>query len=449
MARKTDQLEERCREIALEQGVDPDSRIEREGQRSWPAWCSYRDQARNERNTAAQAAADKAAMVMPQPEQYKDSPLTIIGNHEESTIAQMQTCMKVGNVIAGAICADGHLGYAQPVGAVIAYEKQISISGVGFDIGCGNMAVKLDVPYSAVKDRANDILAEIRANISFGIGQTNDQLNDHELFDDAAAWENSGMKDYRQKARAQLGTVGSGNHYIDLFRDEQDMVWIGVHFGSRGLGHTTATRGLKMAGGKDGINVPPAVVDENSDIGQQYLSGMELAGRYAYAGREWVVERVRKIIGGEVTHTVHNHHNYAWRENHFGKELWIVRKGATPTFPKQEGFVGGSMGENAVIIEGMPENDTAKSLLFSTVHGAGRTMGRMAAKRAFTKDQMNDWLKKAGVILAGGDLDESPMAYKRLTEVLVFHAPTIKIKHTLRPFAVAMAGPSEFDPWKD
>ena len=98
-------------------------------------------------------------------------------------------------------------------------------------------------------------------------------------------------------------------------RDEDGFVWIGVHFGSRGLGHTSATRYLKAAGGKDGMNVPPAVIDEDSELGRRYIAAMELAGRYSYAGREWVVERVRKIVGGAVTDMVHNHHNYAWREN--------------------------------------------------------------------------------------------------------------------------------------
>lgn len=448
MTRKPDALEIRARELAVGSGIDPDCRIEREGQRSWPAWCQFRDAARSERNSVAQALAEKQAEVMGQPDEYRDAPLTIFGEHDEGTLSQMATCLKVGNTVAAVICADGHLGYAQPVGGVIAYEKQISISGVGFDIGCGNMAVRLDTPYAAIKDNAHQILADIRGNISFGVGVPNEVIVDHELFDDDDAWKNSGMEDYRQKARSQLGTVGSGNHYVDLFHDSEGMVWIGVHFGSRGFGHTTATRHLKMAGGKDGINVPPAVVDENSAVGQSYLTGMELAGRYAYAGREWVVNRVRQIIGGEVTHAVHNHHNYAWKESHHGRDLWVVRKGATPAWPGQQGFVGGSMGESAVIIEGVESNKSNASL-YSTIHGAGRAYGRMAAKRTFTKQQMNDWLKSADVILSGGDVDESPMAYKRLPDVLAHHAGTIKVVHTLQPFAVAMAGDGEFDPWKD
>lgn len=448
MTRKADSLERRCRELAIAAGHDPNERIAYQGNRTMPRWCIYREAAREERAREGAIAAQAEASVMGQPAEYANAPLTVYGQHEDQTIAQMQTCLKVGNVVAAVICADGHLGYAQPVGGVIAYENQISISGVGFDIACGNMAVRLDTKYDDIKDRAHTILTDIRSQISFGVGLSNDERPDHALFDDSEAWAASGMEDYRQKARSQLGTVGSGNHYVDLFRDEEGFVWIGVHFGSRGLGHTTATRYLKLAGGRDGINVPPAVVDVASEIGQRYLAGMHLAGRYAYAGREWVVEKTRQIIGGTVTKTVHNHHNYAWQERHHSKDLWVVRKGATPAMPGQEGFVGGSMGEDAVIIEGV-DSEASQAALYSTVHGAGRTMGRMAAKRTFTKEQMEDWLQKAGVILSGGDLDESPMAYKRLHEVLEFHSGTIKINHTLKPFAVAMAGPGDFDPWKD
>jgi tRNA-splicing ligase RtcB (3'-phosphate/5'-hydroxy nucleic acid ligase) len=445
--RKADNLEALCRDLAIAEGHDPNERVAYKGARTMPRWCLYRERAREVRARESAKAAVIEARVMGQPEEYANAPLTVYGEHEEQTITQMETCLKVGNVVAAVICADGHLGYAQPVGGVIAYEDQISISGVGFDIACGNMAVRLDTRYDDIKDRAHTILSDIRSQISFGVGLSNDEKPEHALFDDDEAWAASGMEDYRQKARSQLGTVGSGNHYVDLFSDGE-FVWIGVHFGSRGLGHTTATRYLKLAGGKDGIHVPPAVVDVSSDIGERYLAGMNLAGRYAYAGREWVVEKVRSIIGGSVTKTVHNHHNYAWKEKHFGSDLWVVRKGATPAMPGQEGFVGGSMGENAVIIEGV-DSVASQKALYSTVHGAGRTMGRMAAKRTFTKQQMEEWLQKAGVILSGGDLDESPMAYKRLNEVLDYHAGTIKINHTLKPFAVAMAGEGDFDPWKD
>ena len=440
--RRADPFEARARELAAAAGIDPDSRVG-EG-RGMPAWCTFRDAARRE-SVVAEA---KAVELQPQAAEFQNGPLKIFGEHDEGTIAQMRNCMGVGNVVAGAICADGHLGYAQPVGGVIAYEKQISISGVGFDIGCGNMAVRLDTPFAAILDRVGPIIQDVARIISFGVGRRNAERVEHGLFDDADAWRESDMEDYRQKAVGQLGTVGSGNHYVDLMCDEDGFVWIGVHFGSRGLGHTSATRYLKAAGGKDGMNVPPAVINEDSEIGRRYIAAMELAGRYSYAGREWVIERVRKIIGGNITDSVHNHHNYAWRETHNGRDLWVVRKGATPAFPGQRGFVGGSMGDDAVILEGI-DSEEARASLYSTVHGAGRLFSRNAAKRQFTKQQMTDWLQQRGVTLVGADLDESPMAYRRLPDVLAHHACSVKVLHRLRPFAVAMAGEGEFDPFKD
>lgn len=448
--RKSDRTEARCRELAIAAGVDPDSRVILPYKpRGMPAWCTFRDAARAELLAAEQAAtASEIVNQRPQAPKYADAPMAVFGDHDLATTEQMRNCMRVGNVVKGVICADGHLGYAQPVGGVIAYEQQISISGVGFDIGCGNMAVRLDTPYAAIQDLVPIILNDIRSLISFGIGRTNDERVDHALFDDADAWREADTEAYRQKAVAQLGTVGSGNHYVDLLRDEEGMVWIGVHFGSRGLGHTSATRYMKAAGGKDGMNVPPAVVDEDSEIGRRYIAAMQLAGRYSYAGREWVVDRVRRIIGGNVTDMIHNHHNYAWRETHDGRDLWVVRKGATPAFPGQRGFVGGSMGDDAVILEGV-DGPEARASLYSTVHGAGRLFGRKEAKRRFTKAEMDAWLRERGVLLAGADLDESPMAYRRLPDVLAHHEASTRILHRLRPFAVAMAGDGEFDPWKD
>jgi len=198
--------------------------------------------------------------MQPQKPEFQNSPLAVFGQHDEAALAQVRNCMSVGNVVAGVICADGHLGYAQPVGGVIAYEKQISISGVGFDIGCGNMAARLDVPFTAIAGRVGPIIKDVAKTISFGLGRRNEERVEHALFDDADAWRESDMQPYRQKAATQLGTVGSGNHYVDLMRDEDGFVWIGVHFGSRGLGHTSATRYLKAAGGTCMPSFPPAAL---------------------------------------------------------------------------------------------------------------------------------------------------------------------------------------------
>jgi tRNA-splicing ligase RtcB len=257
--------------------------------------------------------------------------IRIFGGHDDRTKEQMARCMQVGSVVGGVLCADGHLGYAQPVGGVIAYEEHISVSGVGFDIACGNMAVKLDVPKAAIADRVGPLVNEIAANVSFGLGRSNAEKVDHALFDSPLWQEVEPVRHLKEMARNQLGTVGSGNHYVDLFEDEEGLLWIGVHFGSRGLGHKTATAFIKLAGGKDGIDVAPTVLHQDSDLGQQYLAGMTLAGEYAYAGREWVVEKVRSIVGGEVLDTVHNHHNYAWRERHGAICGWCARARRRPS----------------------------------------------------------------------------------------------------------------------
>ncbi len=387
----------------------------------------------------------------------------IFGRHDERTLAQMQRCMQVGSVAGGVLCADGHLGYAHPIGGVIAYEDHVSISGVGFDIGCGNLAARLDIRKSAIADRVGTIARDVARNVSFGLGRANAEKVEHPLFDDAR-WKSAAVEDLKSMARNQLGTVGSGNHYVDLFEDEDGFVWIGVHFGSRGLGHKSASKYLREAGGRDGMDVEPALVRADSELGQRYLAAMELAGSYAYAGREWVVDKVRSILGANITEAVHNHHNYAWREEHAGRKLWVVRKGATPAFPGQRGFVGGSMGDDAVILEGV-DSEQAREALYSTIHGAGRVMSRTEARGRFQRDpatgkkmrmpgrvrhdEMLTWLREKGVLLLGGGLDEAPQAYRRLPDVLAEHAGTVRVLHTLRPFAVVMAGEKEFDPYKD
>ena len=385
----------------------------------------------------------------------------IFGQHDEATIKQIETCLATGGEKA-VLCADGHKGYAQPIGGVVAYKDKVSISGVGFDIACGNLAIRTDATEAEVAPKMNAIMDDVVRHISFGVGRTNKNKVDHELFDDEA-WNIRAIGQLKHIAQEQLGTVGSGNHYVDVFADEAGVIWVGVHFGSRGLGHKSATHFLKMADGKDGMDVPPTVVALDDPIGQEYLAAMKLAGRYAYAGREYVARFVvREILKAEIVEEVHNHHNFAWEEEHDGEKLWVVRKGATPAFPGQKGFIGGSMGDDAVIIEGV-DSAESREALFSTVHGAGRIMSRTAAKGRFENvggkrirqpgrvrhDEMVEWLKNKGVVLRGGDLDEAPQAYRRLPEVLAAHGGTIRILHTLRPLGVAMAGRDIVDPYKD
>jgi tRNA-splicing ligase RtcB len=177
---------------------------------------------------------------------------------------------------------------------------------------------------------------------------------------------------------------------------------------------------------------------------------MELSGRYAYLNRDLVVNKVCEILGGTILDTIRSHHNYSFWEEHEGQKLWVVRKGATAAFPGQRGFIGGSMGDDAVIIEGI-DSEASRKAFYSTMHGAGRIMSRTQAKKTFTRQEMEEWLARKGVTLSGGGIDESPMSYRRLDDVIGAHEGTIKVNHRLRPFAVIMASDEERrrDPYKD
>lgn len=375
---------------------------------------------------------------------------------EESALSQIRTCARTAD--RAALMADHHKGYAVPIGGVVAYADKISPSGVGYDIACGNKAVRLDVQAAEVRKNIGPLMDAIYSQLSFGIGQKSRQRVDHVLFDDEA-WKLEAVRPLKDLARDQLGTIGGGNHFVDVFTDEQDRVWIGVHFGSRGLGFKTATWFLEKGGARDGMDVEPLVISSDSSLGADYLACMHLAGRYAYLGRDWVCAEAARILDAHIVEEVHNHHNFAWRENHGGQDLWVVRKGATPAFPGQKGFIGGSMGDISVIVEGVA-NDQAKWSLYSTVHGAGRTMGRREAIGKYdrrtgkclrpgkvTPAMMRRRVESFGTELRGGGLDESPHCYKDLQGVIDAHAGTIKILHTLRPIGVAMADTK--DPYRD
>lgn len=384
--------------------------------------------------------------------------LKIWGIPDQETVSQMREAMKY-DAEYGCLMADHHLGYSVPIGGVLAYENKICVNGVGFDIACGNKAVLLDCNADDVRANIYRTMNEIQKHISFGVGRRNSEKIEHDLFDDPVWNDIAVLDNLRDKAVVQLGTVGSGNHYVDIFVDNLDRVWCGVHFGSRGLGHSICTHFIKTAGGADGIHAKPVILDEKSDLGEQYIKCMQLAGRYAYAGRDWVCARVARILRANIIQEVHNHHNFAWKETHYGRELWVVRKGATPNFPGISSFVGGSMGDFSYILQGI-DSQESQDTLYSTIHGAGRIMGRNAARGKIKngqvitpplvkRDEMDAWIKKFDVELRGGDVNESPHVYKRIDQVLFAHRNTIKIVHQLKPIGVCMASKNEFDPYKD
>jgi tRNA-splicing ligase RtcB (3'-phosphate/5'-hydroxy nucleic acid ligase) len=373
---------------------------------------------------------------------------------------------------------------------------------------CGNKAVLTDARREDLDAPA--AMKEISERISFGMGVPAKERVEHPVLDRIRDAPFEPQRQLLDLARKQLGTVGSGNHFVNLFADEEDRVWVGVHFGSRGFGHKTATGFLALAQGlpfgegerkRLGLKVtegemdsPPVLLALESEAGQSYIEAMQLAGEYAYAGRDVVVDKVLEILGAESLHVVHNHHNFAWLEEHFGRKVWVVRKGCTPAEPGQEGFVGATMGDDSVILEGVEDAESTEAL-YSTVHGAGRVMSRTQAagkvrrrkrfacmdhdcdrvfeqadatcpdhpcgrvRKVWIEEQVRpgkvDWpavrarMRDRGIVLVGGGADEAPEVYKRLPEVLGAHGNTIRVKHTLTPLGVAMAGRDVFDPYKD
>jgi tRNA-splicing ligase RtcB len=228
---------------------------------------------------------------------------------------------------------------------------------------CGNKAARTELTRADLDALGGieRVMREVTRRISFGMGVPAAERVDHPVLDRIRNADFAPQRKLVQLAESQLGTVGSGNHYVNVMEDEDGRIWVGVHFGSRGFGHKTASGFLALAQGlafdakahEGEMDSPPVLFEVGSELGDAYIAAMELAGEYAYAGRDAVVARVLEILGADAVEEVHNHHNFAWREVHFGRTYWVVRKGCTPARPGQEGFVGGSMGDESVILEGL------------------------------------------------------------------------------------------------
>lgn len=450
--------------------------------------------------------------------------LTVFGDPvDQNAVEQIANCLKDERAVAGALMADHHKGYSLPVGGVIEYEGAISPSGVGYDIACGNKAVRTNISFADLHTSStrsvkrtiriiDPIMRAIAANVNFGMGGNTGFRADHELFGREVWIDIERLHPgLRQKAQTQLGTVGSGNHYVDILVDEADgQIWVANHFGSRGLGHTIATGVMNLNDNLDWRarrldSEVPSVIDDDTDLGQFYIDAMNLAGEYAYAGRDLVIDQVLKILGVHTTLEVHNHHNFAWKEN--GR--WVIRKGATP-LTTEPAFIGGSMGDISVIVRGRPTGHVSVpdfvervediGALGSAPHGAGRVMSRTQAGGKFRKmwrcpnwnctfvpvrsiggsdsghpknkcplcgiplvltKRMRDastgqinWrevradLRERGIVVIGADAEEAPGVYKSLETVLDAHS-NIEVLHVLQPLGVVMAGPDIDDPYKD
>ena len=417
---------------------------------------------------------------------------------------QLIRCLQADDAVGGALMADHHVGYSQPIGGVAAYRHSLSVSGAGYDLGCGVKGVRTnlragDVPVGRVMD-------EIVRRISFGLARPNDEPVDHDILARIRRADFAPQRTLAAKAAAQLGTVGSGNHYVILVEevegDDPGALWVAAHFGSRGFGHATASGFMALARDlpfdervRDGeMHAPPILLDDRSELGQAYVVASQLALDYAQAGRDIVVDRVLGILGAQATWTVHSHHNAIFREEVAGAPAWVARKGATPAFPGDLGFVGGSMGDISAVVEGL-DSPHAALALHSTIHGAGRTMSRTKAAGGWRKrwicpvqgcetvladargakakgrckrhpqipprrvrvraggdidwDDVRQRLRRQGIELRGGGADEAPGVYKKLKHVLAAHDGQIAVRAILKPRGVAMASANVYDPFKD
>ena len=335
----------------------------------------------------------------------------------------------------------------------MAYENAINVNGVGFDIACGNKAVLLDVCADDIKSNIYRTMNEIQKHISFGVGRKNNEQVDHDLFDCPSWDELAILSSLKDKARAQLGTVGSGNHYVDIFTSTiLNAFGLGVHFGSRGLGHSICTHFIKAAGGKDGVHAVPRsflmkiqTSEPNTLNAWNSLVDMLMQGETGYAIE--LQKYLELTSSRKYTITITS----PGRNDILIKISGLSEKEQLPPSQVKRALLGDLWEIYLSVLGRYRRGQLQTGALYSTIHGAGRSMGRTQAKgktdrktgKQLTeglvkKSEHDDWMAKVGVELRGGGLDESPYAYKRIEEVLDAHKNTIKILHKLTPIGVAM-----------
>lgn len=368
---------------------------------------------------------------------------------EQGAIEQMETAMRLPITVAGALMPDAHQGYGLPIGGVLATDNAIIPYGVGMDIGCRMCLTVYDLKTRFLDaNRANlkDLLIE---NTRFGQG-TFDKPFDDAVLERSEFKEIKFLKDLKRKAYEQIGTSGSGNHFVEFgivaIKDEQNEFglpvgeYVGVlsHSGSRGFGATIAQHYTKVAMEKcplpkDARHLAWLSLDDEAGI--EYWLAMNLAGDYASANHRHIHLRMAKALGLEPIAKVENHHNFAWKETLAnGKEVIVHRKGATPAGEGVLGIIPGSMTAPGFIVRGRGEHQSINS----ASHGAGRQMSRRKAKEAVNRDLLDKHLDKHNVELIGGGLDEAPMAYKNIEQVMAFQQDLVDVIGTFLPKIVRM-----------
>ena len=374
---------------------------------------------------------------------------------EQGALEQMETAMKLPVTVAGALMPDAHQGYGLPIGGVLATKNAVIPYGVGVDIGCRMCMTLYDLPSNILDDKKEDLKKMLINNTKFGQA-TFKKPKDHEVLERKEFSELSIVREMKDRAWQQIGSSGGGNHFVEFGIVEilnpinefnvapGQYVAVLSHSGSRGLGANIARHYTKIA--MDVCKLPHeakhlAWLDLNTEAGQEYWLAMNLAGDYASACHHQIHERMAIGLRETPLAMIENHHNFAWREKDaIGNELIVHRKGATPAGSGVLGIIPGSMATPGFIVRG---KGLAESIN-SASHGAGRTMSRTKAKQTILPGHVNKFLKEAGVELIGSGLDEAPMAYKDIHQVMNYQKDLVEVLGSFMPRIVRMCGDEKF-----
>jgi len=386
------------------------------------------------------------------------APCRIFGEgHEDGALQQMKNACQLPVAVAGALMPDAHQGYGLPIGGVLATDNAVIPFAVGVDIACRMKMSVLDRPITDLTTKPQDLISAIEGETRFGVGATFKRRRQHAVMDDdwTVSRITAGLKD---RAWSQLGTSGSGNHFVEFgvltVRDEAvglapgEYLALLSHSGSRGAGNAVATHFSRVARAQH-AELPNqlshlAWLDLDRADGQEYWAAMELMGRYAAANHQLIHEHVVRALGSAVRLDIENHHNFAWRERHVlpgGHERDVVvhRKGATPAGRGVLGIIPGSMAAPGYVVRGRG----SEASLLSASHGAGRKMSRTKAKQQFSWADAQRVLRERGVKLLSAGLDEVPMAYKDIDDVMAAQRSLVDTLARFDPRIVKMARAGE------
>ena len=406
----------------------------------------------------AQQLVDHAAAAGRFRPRQGEAPYQVWGtNLEPDALQQMKNACRLPVAVSGALMPDAHVGYGLPIGGVLATHEAVIPYAVGVDIACRMKMTVLDLPVTALADDHTHLTRVLERETRFGMGATFRSPHRHAVMD--RDWRvtavTSKMKD---RAWSQLGTSGSGNHFVEFGELTVSDEILGLvkgtylallsHSGSRGTGAQVAQHYSRVA--RDLHPELPkelshlAWLDLSTEAGQEYWAAMELMGLYAAANHELIHASVARALGVNVMLDIENHHNFAWRERHRlpdGSEADVIvhRKGATPAGTGVLGIIPGSMGTPGYVVRGKG----VASSLNSASHGAGRRMSRTKAKELFTWDIAQQFLRDRGVTLLSAGLDEVPMAYKDIEEVMAAQSDLVEPLARFEPRLVKMAPSGE------